>query len=518
MSINEQQASRSSTLAGKIFLFAILLGLFATYLFFQRPLGISVFVFVLAGLLILFGLGIFNNIKPSLKNAWLVIPLVLFASLVSVRANGFTAFLNISAVLILCLLLAYLFQSGNILKFSILNYLSSSIQSGIEIGILRPPSASAQAWKEAQQNGGVSPRLAAISRGLLLALPVVIVFAILFSSADAAFELAARDFLRFLRLDNLPELVARLVFTLFAAWLCLGGLSYALRESQPTSTNNGRPSQPTWKLGFTETAVVLGSVNALFAAFVIIQFRYFFGGQKNISVAGFSYAEYTHRGFAELVIVAIFTLGLCLILQAITRKDSPFARWGFEGLVFLLVLFTGVVLVSAFQRLVLYEQAYGWTQLRTYVHVFMLCLGILLVCFLFSVHFTNPRFFAHGVFLTFLGFILILNILNTDAFIARQNIARYAETGQLDVIYLATLSDDANSELLWLLNAAKQEDAQVIGSALHDRLDRLEESQKRSGWPGWNWSRHKALQKLQQARPLLENYPPKQYHWNFPID
>ena len=44
--------------------------------------------------------------------------------------------------------------------------------------------------------------------------------------------------------------------------------------------------------------------------------------------------------------------------------------------------------------------------------------------------------------------------LNTDAFIAQQNISRYQETGKIDAIYLASLSDDALPDLLPLLRKA----------------------------------------------------------------
>ena len=53
-------------------------------------------------------------------------------------------------------------------------------------------------------------------------------------------------------------------------------------------------------LGFTEAAVVLGAVVVLFALFVVIQFQYFFGGQTNIGVQGYTYSEYARRGFGEL--------------------------------------------------------------------------------------------------------------------------------------------------------------------------------------------------------------------------
>jgi len=65
-------------------------------------------------------------------------------------------------------------------------------------------------------------------------------------------------------------------------------------------------------LGFTETAIVLGSVAGLFLAFVIIQFQYFFGGQANLGVEGFTRSEYARRGFNEMVTVGFLSLLLTL--------------------------------------------------------------------------------------------------------------------------------------------------------------------------------------------------------------
>ena len=131
-------------------------------------------------------------------------------------------------------------------------------------------------------------------------------------------------------------------------------------------------------LGFTEATVVLGAVNLLFISFVFIQFQYFFGGQTNISVEGYTYAEYARKGFGELVAVAFFSLLLFLRLSAVVKRENVIQRWTLSGLGLLLVALVGVMLYSAFQRLVLYEAAYGFTRLRAYTHVFMIWLGVLL--------------------------------------------------------------------------------------------------------------------------------------------
>ena len=101
-------------------------------------------------------------------------------------------------------------------------------------------------------------------------------------------------------------------------------------------------------LGFTEGAVILGAVVVLFALFAVVQFQYFFGGQANISVQGYTFAEYARRGFGELVTVAFFSLLLFLGLSAVTKRNDETQRWVFTGMGVGMVALVGVMLVFGF--------------------------------------------------------------------------------------------------------------------------------------------------------------------------
>ena len=108
-------------------------------------------------------------------------------------------------------------------------------------------------------------------------------------------------------------------------------------------------------------------------------FQYFFGGQTNIHIDGYTYSEYARKGFGELVAVAFFSLLLLLGLGAVTRRETESHQRTFSIFGIVLVGLVLVMLLSAFQRLVLYEDAYGFSRLRTYTHVFMIWLALLLV-------------------------------------------------------------------------------------------------------------------------------------------
>lgn len=511
-------APRLRVLAVRLAFVAGGLGLCANALFVEQPLGLNAPVFALLLLIALLALATLERIRPAWRNVWLAAPLMYFAGMAAVRAEPLVTFLNLSAAIGLALLLIYLFTSGRLLTFNLWDYVSAGAAASVETSLLQPVNALWAAGAQAARPGGVSARLWAIARGLVLAVPIILIFTMLLTSADAAFNQATLDALKFWGLDNVAEIITRLMVTGVAAWLSLGALTYALRDANVRQNPLAAARPASLPLGLTETGIVLLSVNLLFAAFVVTQFRYFFGGQSNITVAGYTYADYARRGFAELVIVALFTLGLGLAAQTFTRRTTATAHWVFAALCGMLVALAGIILASGFQRLMLYEEAYGFTRLRTYPHIFMIWVGVLLAVFLLTVLVNRPRLFVFGLFLSALGFIVTLNTLNTDAFIARHNIARYQHTGELDALYLATLSDDAVTELLPLLNQPDEETRAIIGGALHYRLNELDALNAAAEWPGWHWARAQAYAALQARRAALEAYEPQQYFWRVPLD
>jgi hypothetical protein len=272
-------------------------------------------------------------------------------------------------------------------------------------------------------------------------------------------------------------------------------------------------------LGFTESAIVLGSVVILFTAFVVIQFQYFFGGQANIHLDGYTYSEYARKGFGELVMVAFFSLLLILGLGAITRRETEAHRRTFSSLSSVLVGLVIVMLVSAFQRLVLYETAYGFSRLRTYTHVFMLWLAILLVVVVALEMTRRERALGLSIVLAALGFVISLSLLNVDAFIVNQNIQRelrgageekVSENGRvdLDTQYFLDLSDDAVPALAAAfknenLPAAVQE---KVGAALFCKRYDREKNDQATPWQSFHLSRFNADRIFVHLKKELDGY------------
>jgi hypothetical protein len=347
-----------------------------------------------------------------------------------------------------------------------------------------------------------------VLRGLLIALPIVAIFAGLLSSADMVFADRLDEFIQLFRLEKLPEYIFRGVYILVGAYALAGAILHAGQKSRDEQLiGMEKPLLPPF-LGFTEATIVLGAVNLLFLLFVIIQFQYFFGGQANIGVEGYTYAEYARKGFGELVAVAVFSTLMFLGLSAVVKRQNQAQRWIFSALGVLLVVLVGVMLVSAYQRLVLYETAYGFTRLRTYTHVFMIWLGALLAVVVVLDLVRKERAIALSMALAALGFGASLTLLNVDGFIVRQNLNRAVQGEELDVAHLASLSQDSIPLLVHSLQdeSLPADIRDKAGAALACSRNERVSGRVDDGWRSFTLSKLWADRALERVLSLLNGY------------
>ncbi len=444
---------------------ALAAGWLFNLLFYAKPLGVSVLLFTLLILGMLASLGWRAGIHPVKKNLWLWLPIIFFAGMISIRAGEIVTTLNIFSGLALLAYAAFFHVTGRISSLSLLAAMLLPVRVTAKSGIQATKLLYHSVDKTAVRQKG-SRNLFPILRGILIALPILLVFTALLASADMIFA----DYLdKIVNLDILPmieESINQLLLILFVAWLLLGGLALALLERQTANSDDGIFSSAINQiprhvsLGFTETATVLGLVNSLFLTFTLVQFSYLFGGNSNINIEGFTYAEYARQGFGELVAVAVMSLTLILGLNWITQRESKTQIKYFNSLGSLLIGFVLVMLVSAFRRMQLYESTFGYTELRLMTYIFMAWLGVLMVWFVWTL-WKRPFHFPIGCIIVAISFVVTLNLINPDAFIARQNIARYQQTGDLDVLYLTQLSNDAVPQLVQALDLV-QGDSELV--------------------------------------------------------
>lgn len=452
-------------------------------------------------------LALLERVRPSLSSLWLALPMLGLGYMVYVRAEPLTTFVNVAASLALGVLWARTFANGQLLRFGLLDLVLSYVGAGFE-AMLRPWPVLVDSGKQAASARGRGQLALPILRGLVLAAPILCVFTLLLTSADLVFADRFRDLLTALNLDNIPELIVRVALIGLAAFVAIGLLVQALRPKPYSLVGEDGNLFPR-VIGRVESSVVLGSLNLLFAAFVVVQFRYLFGGAQNIAEAGYSYSEYARRGFGELTLVVFFALLLLLALSAVVRRETREGTIAFNTLNLLLVGLVGVIVVSALQRLLLYEEIYGFTRLRTYAHAAIIWLGLLFVPYLVALVAGRLRWFAPGVLLAVLGFVGTLNGLNVDSFIARQNLSRYDRGHELHTRYLITLSDDAVPALVVQFARGDPIVNQVLGPGLACRAEELNVDYGRGPWQSDHQS-HGAAVSILVSLPGLSNYAVQQ--------
>jgi len=338
-------------------------------------------------------------------------------------------------------------------------------------------------------------------RGLVLTVPVLIIFALLLAGADPVFA-GWRDYI--VALIQSWEFVPRAVFFVALLVVVLGAYGYASPDAGtplPITLASSSPQPPRRWLGSTERLILLGGVAALFWLFLALQLGYLFGNLPRLPNSGVTFAEYARRGFGELSVVASAS---ALLIVGSERYGSPDGRARILRLVTFAVIAAVLLLLgSAFRRVWLYEQAYGFTTARLYAQVYMIAVAAALGALWLEVggSLDVDRLFRR-VFATTTILFIVLIYWNHEAWIARRNIERFASTGKLDVAYLTEeLSPDAFAAIAERLSSLPEPIRSDLVRSLRERHAARPEENRPRAWFEWNLASSRAQEALSTSIP-----------------
>lgn len=470
---------------------------------------------------------------------WLMPAVMLFALCVAWRDSGVLKALDVTAIFVLLSLV--ILESQPLLSVrvaGVTQYAKSCLETlfalwfgGFSL-LLKDV-----AWIKAlqQRQPAWSRHLGAVLRGVVIVVPLALLFGVLLVAADEVFSRLIKDVFNI----DLTTFAAHALFIGLMTWLAAGFMrevfvrdlraaaviaattSTALPNAtlisslskndslNATTTTAAEVNQTALQaskaksfasnsfcLGAIEASLILGVLNLLFAAFVAVQIRYLFGG---VEASGLSVTEYARRGFFELVWVALLVLTMLLVAHYLLEAKNVLAQKIFRVLAGAMVGLVFVIMCSAIQRMRLYQVSYGLTELRVYTMAFMVWLGVMLAWFSWTVLIKDARqSFAIGALTSGLCAILALHVVNPDALIVRSNIARTVNhVADFDYNYaLDNLSLDATPEILYALPAFS--DAPAQHAAIVNRMQTQHERLQNADWRGWSISRHTAYKLLKQ--------------------
>ncbi len=493
--------------ARRVALVAVAMGVLAELLLDGPAIGINIPLATLA----LLGAAWFLRRRgraPDPLDAWLPVTAIVLASLAAVRADPFVAFLDIATAAAFC--------GASVAAFSGLAVTRRSLSVIVMIGL----------WVVGSTLGGSTRLLAAarsperhepralprwlgpVARGLFLAVPLALIFAVLFASADPIFGRAMRNVLGFE--PDLGDLPGRLLFVLGVAWLA-GGLLViaaagipAVERASLGAAVQTTPLRRSGALGTTEALIVLVAVDLVVGLFVALQLAYLFGGVDTLTAAGMTYSTYARRGYFELVAAAGLAGGVLVALEyAIAVRSRAYL-----GLAVALVGLTIVVLASAALRLQLYQDAYGWTELRLYVAVSIVALAVALATLAAFIATDRTRWLGHALAVVGVVSLIGLNVLAPPAFVAERNLARIIDPSlvppdgraALDADYLEVLPADAIPAIVEALPRLPAAEASRLRALLLERRVELATDPAYASPFAWNLGIERARDALDRVR------------------
>ncbi|MBV1853331.1 DUF4153 domain-containing protein [Catellatospora tritici] len=336
-------------------------------------------------------------------------------------------------------------------------------------------------WHRAREKGGTFGRIAL---SLLVTVVLLVVFGALFASADASFAKLLGDLL--------PELNGRtiargLIYTTIGGLVTAGAIFTVLAPPDLSGMERTSPR----RIGRIELALPLGGLVLLFAAFVALQVRNFFGDSEYIrKTTGLTYSQYAVRGFGQLLVVTLLTLVVIGLVSRWAPKETSSDRTLLRSLLGLLIVLSMVIVGSAAWRMWLYQNTYGWTRERLFFGSVELYLGGVFVLVALAGWKLRATWFPRAAVAGFAALLLGLAVANPEHFIAEQNVERVQK---IDFWYLRALGPDAAPALVKL--------PEPYRSCALSWMDR-ELRQNKEQWYSWNLSRA-------QARELLADVTPR---------
>jgi hypothetical protein len=350
--------------------------------------------------------------------------------------------------------------------------------------------------------------------GVLFAAIALVFILPLMISGDAAFSVL---FHKLFQWDISFDFVAKIILFLLVAFYSFGYIYWLYHpKKQQEDVKFYEPGiTPMPKAqrdynGFVHTLLTfLIVIGIVFLIFAFVQILYLFLGVTAGLPSDFSYADYARSGFFQVWILTVINVAIILAGEKLAAKITAFAGKVFKIIFTVYAALNFCMTAAAFYKMLLYDQAYGFTRLRLLVFVYLVYQVIMILALLYKIWVREFRFMRMA-FILGLACYLALNFVNIDSIIVTRNIARYEKTGQIDMDYLINdlsydsllkVEDFADNELDYetyvesTQDYANADDAQeAIAQEISERKYAALQADRGSDWQSWNAMIHKVAE------------------------
>jgi len=471
-----------------LLLACMLLGAVSNILFYKEIPGISYPIFVLCFYAV-FLWRQRHNFTYNLSFGWLLsVPVIMLSFTYFIYSNEVFWILNLMGIPILIIAQTVLLSKANRYKWFQGKFVEDILYGMFyrTLSYISKPFGMLKGLIVKKGNSGKYNTLNKVLIGLLISLPLVLIVVMLLTSADQVFGNLFGNIPQYLENINFFEFLIRICLILLVSTVTFSYIWSFIPPKTGVTTDAAQEKGAPARIWDTVIVItVLVSINLIYVVFTSIQFAYLFGGGVP---DGFTYSEYARRGFFELILVTLINLVILLCNINLKKDGGNALNLTTKVLNSLLVACTAIMLISAHYRMSMYEEAYGYTYLRLLTHAFMAFIFVLLIIALVKVWSEKAALLKAYIITALVAYVLI-NYMNIDMIIAKNNIHRYEITNKIDAYYLTQLSYDVVPIIVPLLNDQNKEISLQAENGLYLKKEQLKNSRS---WQSFNISKYRA--------------------------
>ena len=397
---------------------SLLLSILMSILFWHREPGISVVLFIVPTLLV-----IYFNLKQSQKiknkkGIYWCIPIILLSLTYFIFNNTLFQGLNIPIILALIIIMCMDMTETQLSETRFIRNVVSKIFKPFSnfkkvLGTVKVK----EKIKEEKQNEKIV-FIKKLLKSLIIAIPLLLIVISLLSEADSVFENIFHEipnyFSKLFSSVTAIDIFWRIIWIIFNFFYISSFILMFVNEEKKQETKIEKDKAQ--KISTFTQNTILVSLNLIYLIFSIIQFKYLFINAGK--TADFDYAQYARTGFFQLMMVSLINFGI-LKIGKVEQKEKLNTI-----LKITMIVFTLVIIISAIFRMYLYEQAYGYTYLRLFVYFILATEILILIPITMNLLGKNLNTFKISLEIIVTMYV-ILNLINIDSIIASKNINRY---------------------------------------------------------------------------------------------
>ena len=258
----------------------------------------------------------------------------------------------------------------------------------------------------------------------------------LLCSADNEFAKIFSTIFKDINIFNVSELTGRIIIIIIA-FFYFAGFFMNMLDKENGLKEFEKDEKAEKKESYT-IRMMITVLNLVYLVFCFTQIKVLFT-EQNIK-----YSEFARKGFFQLMIVSLINIVMILKANNKNLKETEKQEKYKKTMCIVMVIFTLIIIISAFARMTLYQQNYGYTRLRILVDYTLITEIILLIPTIIYI-LKNKIDLIKTYFVIIITMYCLVNFINIDKIIMKNNFNRYKETGYIDLNYLMEMN---NSDLI----------------------------------------------------------------------